>query len=54
LKAGFQQSKYLYRWYQDEPVFDLVRSQIDPVLQASFAELSSDSQRDIELKSEKK
>jgi tetratricopeptide (TPR) repeat protein len=54
LKAGFQQSKYLYRWYQDEPVFDSVRSQIDPVLQASFAELSSDSQRDIELKSEKK
>lgn len=45
LKAGVEQSRYVYRWYLDEPVFDPVRKQMDPVIQATFADLSAESQK---------
>ncbi|MFM7128332.1 MAG: tetratricopeptide repeat protein, partial [bacterium] len=45
LKAGVEQSRYVYRWYLDEPVFDPVRKQMDPVIQATFSDLSAESQK---------
>ena len=53
LKAGFEQTRYVYRWYLDEPVFDPVRKQMDPLIQATFPELSAESQKEP-AESEKK